>query len=788
MNIPTIFFYTVCLLILFSKGISAQFIQTQTVYGRILDKETKRPILGALVFVDDVYPIVSALTDADGVFYLNDVPIGRQSLKVSKRKYKKYFTNNLLVRSSGATYREIELIQFLSSGKEDIKQGIESRENTPVGLFTRQNTRSFTAENIERYPNSYNDPGRMAMAFPATQGYWDGRSDLSIQGLPFWGLGWTIEGVEVEHLNHFSTIGQVGGGISMLSVAVLGESDMGLGEIPNQHSNALSGVFDLKMKQGNLLKNEYSFGLGLLGLNFTVEGPIQKERSSFLINYRYSTLGVLNKLGLQLLGDNVENSFQDLSFALQFRSRNNRNVLNLFGVGGRSDENWIRLDAEDQVTDFHMSNQQFKNKIGLIGLNVKHILNKSSYIEWVAAFSGFYHYNKKQGDFSSENRLGLKHRNVNCEPYFKIRYTNRIIQNLLLQIGGKLKPTFAPYTEKIAYDYANAQLDTAVYSKNVILPSFDFYAQVLYRFSEKFSVRLGTTLLYHHFSRRGAVNPRFCLAYKIRTNSKLSLTGGAYSKNLHSTVHLQHARNRDTSGQTISLKIPTVYRSILSYRQVLPRDVSVQVDGFFNYLTNVPASDNQPGFWMFNDVRSNYLSSIQFNDKGKGLTYGGSFILEKVFTKDIFFILTTSVYRSLYKTNNQEEWKGSYLDNKFGGTLLGAKEWTFKKGGALQIGARFVVHAGTRYRAVNEAQTIQYANETIDDEQPYRTAPFYFRPDLRIAYRKDNKKSTFVFSLDIQNAVNIKNKRTEFWNYQTQNLNWRYQSSLIPVFNFRVNI
>ncbi len=56
-------------------------------------------------------------------------------------------------------------------------------------------------------------------------------------------------------------------------------------------------VFDIKLRNGNARKKEYAFQLGVMGTDLTAEGPFKEGyNGSYLINYRYSTLGILDKV------------------------------------------------------------------------------------------------------------------------------------------------------------------------------------------------------------------------------------------------------------------------------------------------------------------------------------------------------------------------------------------------------------------------------------------------------------------------------------------------------------
>lgn len=77
----------------------------------------------------------------------------------------------------------------------------------------------------------------------------------------------------------------------------------------------------------------------MIGLDFATEGPIVKGRSSYLVNYRYSTLGnSWDAMDIRLVSERESNRFQDLSFKLHFNSEDYKHAFSLWGIGGMSDE------------------------------------------------------------------------------------------------------------------------------------------------------------------------------------------------------------------------------------------------------------------------------------------------------------------------------------------------------------------------------------------------------------------------------------------------------------------
>ncbi|MCP4215268.1 MAG: TonB-dependent receptor, partial [bacterium] len=143
---------------------------------------------------------------------------------------------------------------------------------------------------------------------------------ISVRGNSPKGILWRIDGIEVPSPNHFTREGASGGAVSMLSHQVLTTSDFYTGAFPAEFGNALSGVFDLRMRNGNNEQSHHGIQASLLGLELATEGPFTKnKKASYLFNYRYSTLAVFGKMGFNI-GNSIT-SYQDMNYNLNFPTK-----------------------------------------------------------------------------------------------------------------------------------------------------------------------------------------------------------------------------------------------------------------------------------------------------------------------------------------------------------------------------------------------------------------------------------------------------------------------------------
>ena len=313
-------------------SISFGFAQNpaQTIKGTVVDQDSRQPLIGATVLIESIEPSMGTTTDVDGSFRLENVSVGRHTIRCQYLGYEAFISENIILNSAKELVLNIALVEAGHTTDEVVVTAFK-HSNEALNTMSIVSTRSFSVEETQRYAASANDPSRMAMGFPGVQASRDNRSDIVIRGNSGIGLLWRLEGIDIPNPNHFARKGSSGGGITVFSVSMLDNSDFSTGAFPAEYGNAFSGVFDIHFRKGNREKREYSFRAGLLGLDFSTEGPLKKGRSSYLINYRYSTLGLLNQMGIHLVGPRVDNNFQDLSFNLYFPSENNKSTFTLWG-------------------------------------------------------------------------------------------------------------------------------------------------------------------------------------------------------------------------------------------------------------------------------------------------------------------------------------------------------------------------------------------------------------------------------------------------------------------------
>ncbi len=366
-------FIAFCLLASFS--IHAQN-NRQNVRGVVLDKLSQTPLIGATVQIISATVNKGTATDEQGNYRLLDIPPDRYAIKISFIGYKDMVMPGVVVSSGKEVILDVAMEEDLTL--LDAVVVTATSKDKPVNELASISTRTFSMEEVNRYAGGRNDPARLAANFAGVSAPDDSRNDIVIRGNSPVGVLWRIDGMNVTNPNHFASVGTTGGAVSALNTNMLKSSDFMTSAFPAEYGNAISGVFDLRFRNGNTHKRETTLQMGVItGLEATTEGPINKKaNSSYLVGYRYSLAGLAQNVGIDI-GTASTPAYQDLSFKLN--SGNTKyGKFTLFSILASST---INIAGGSSSTLYGNGNQtDFASKIGIAGVNHFYKLNNKSFL------------------------------------------------------------------------------------------------------------------------------------------------------------------------------------------------------------------------------------------------------------------------------------------------------------------------------------------------------------------------------------------------------------------------
>ncbi len=760
--------FLLCFMVVLTS--QAQDNLTQTIKGTVVDSQTKQPLLGVNILVLDSEPAIGTITDENGLFRLENIPVGRASLAITYLGYEDYIVSEILVGSAKEVDLTISLIEAI--GKlDEVVLVLKKDPRKPNNSLATVSARSFSLEETKRFPASISDPGRMALSFAGVSNSDDETNEIVIRGNAPNQLLWKIEGVEVPEPNHFSEEGYSPGAISLISTNILGKSDFLTGAFPSEYGNATSGVFDINLRNGNADKKEYAFQFGVLGADFSAEGPFSKNyRGSYLINYRYSTLSLLNQI-IEVSDSGIP-TYQDVSFKVNLPI-NDRTKLSIWGIGGISDENI----EEEFIEELGLTqNGIFKSKTYMSGLTFTHFLQKGGKITARASYSG------NESDFVFTESNTQTNQNIedsdflqNASFRFNLEYLKKFNAKTTLKSGV----IYSALNFDVSTEAVRNETRATIVSEKGNSTLIQGFTQLKHRFTNKFSSSLGVHATSFSINDDFVIEPRIGFEYKISTKHLLSAGIGMHSRRMPLNQYFIRTTDDDlnqlTPNKNIDLMRATHY--ILGYDWQLFKKGHLKIEAYYQVLSRVAVVRNP-------QITDSFLNggfiNAEFIDSGSARNYGVELTLEKFFSDQYYFLSTLSVYDSKYQAADSN-WYNSAFNYNYIFNMVGGKEFTVNRKNVLGINGRFILNGGKRGTPYSETGDIEI-DQTLRNTLQFSE---YLRLDMSVSYRVNRPKVSHVFSLDIQNVSNRENVDQQFLT-EEGSLQTTTQLGIIPFINYKI--
>jgi hypothetical protein len=758
---------------------------TQTIHGTVVDEDTQVPLIGATVLILGSDPVLGASTDVNGRFEIRNVPIGRQDIQFQYLGYEPKTIPQIDVGSGKEVILKIEMLESTQNLQEVVVKA-EKDPTRPNNEMAVVSTRSFSLEQSERFAASGNDPGRMALSFAGVNLTDDITNEISIRGNSPQGLLWRLEGIEIPIPNHFNIDGLYAGNVSILSNNLLSQSDFSTGAFPAEYGNALSGVFDLSLRTGNDRKREYTVQLGFLGVEASAEGPFVKgKRSSYLVNYRYSTLGLFKAVGSDLGGDLVT-GFQDLNMKLNFPTKK-LGTFSVFAVGGLSNAGYeAEMDStkwDRRGWDQSRVDEDYKNHFLATGVSHKYVINERNYVHTTAAYT------------RSGNELQHSYLTDSLEFYDYWTYT---VNNSAVRLSTQFNTKFnSRHHLRYGFNYNHLIFrlrDLELwpngwrreFTANGSGNFFQLYAQHKYRINGNMTLIGGLHTSYFDVNGKFALEPRLAFDWKFAPKHRLSLGAGMHSR--QESLAFYFIQKEDEPGYINKhLDNSRAVHVVLGYDFRFFKDFNLKTEVYYQYLYGIPVKRRPNSFSIINNSDGAYETKSLVNG-GIGMNYGMELTLEKSFSKNYYFLVTGSFYNSRYQGSDRV-WRNTRYNGNYITSVTGGKDFRVGKDGKHLIGvnAKFFYAGGRRITPIDLKESIVAGEEVqINDRKFEDRVDDYYRLDIRLRFKHNLRRIAWEVSLDVQNVTNHLNEIDRRYDPNSETIVKRYQQGIIPVLRFRV--
>lgn len=777
---------------------------TQNVKGYIIDKQSEMPLIGATIELISNEKSIGAVTDYDGYFRLEGVPVGRQSLRFSYLGYSTITLPNLEVTAGKEVILNIALEETVEKLAEVVVRAEVSKDRAQNELAT-VSARTFGVEEVTRYSGGRSDVARLAANFAGVSTPDDSRNDIVIRGNSPTGVLWRLEGIPIPNPNHFSTLGTTGGPVSAMNPNLLKNSDFLTSAFPSEYGNALAGVFDLGFRTGNRDEHEFMFQMGAVsGIEAMAEGPINQQKgSSYLVAGRYAFTGLATALGLDI-GTNAVPNYQDLAFKIDF-GKGKLGKMTLFGIGGMSDIDFLHDEVDEEDLFAAPDEDAFaRSKFGVIGLKNNVILDDKTYVRSIIAFS------TAQNTFDQYRFFNLDTENENRIKYFETdnienrisfsSFINRKFNAKWTARAGVLVENFQ--NDIIANDRENRpdrDEDGApdwftVYDFDGNATLIQAYAQTQFKPTDKWTFNAGLHSQYYDLNTQIVVEPRLAVNYHLSPGQTLNVGYGLHHQNAPIPIQLLQeevspgvfeATNKD-------MEFTRSHHFVLGYDVKLGNDWRAKLELYNQVINNVPVESTPTSFSILNIGDDFGFPDDVFNlqNTGTGSNRGIELTLERFFSKGFYGLLTTSIFDSKYEGSDGIE-RNTAFNNGYVVNVLMGKEFKLRKNSryTFTFDTKLTTAGGRYYTPVDLEASNAIQSEVLQEELAYseRFDP-YFRWDVKLGFKMNSKKRQLShhFFLDIQNVTNRENVFARRYNRQTNQVNEVYQLGFFPDFMYRI--
>jgi hypothetical protein len=743
---------------------------SQRVNGRVVDKSLRSAIAGVNIILIGVQDTLHTNSDAFGYFSVEQVFPGRYQLQASHTGYQS-LNREVLVISARST----EVSLFMEESSNVLKEV----EVTARSLTSETGVQSITIEKALRVPANFFDPVRVLTTYPGVMTANDQNNTIVIRANSPAGLLWKVNGLDVVNPNHLANAGTFsdkpaayGGGVNIISSQLLDRTDFYTGSFPVQYGNAMSGIVNMNLREGDKREEHFIGQVSLIGLDVAADGPIgKKENTSFVVNYRSSTIAVLSALGAKFGDEDI--NFQDLTFSIDSRLSKEKK-LSVFGFFGMSKNDFEHKDSLKWELDKDQYDIKYASRNFGMGMTMNQTF-KNVHASTGISISG----NDQSRDQFASPQIDLGKVNVTyLDQYSDIKYLVSAFGRLTAKINSNILES------GITVNYMTDDILTA--SQYGISPTskltgtvegllFQPYVQWRMFLSEKWIAQSGLRYMHYTFNNSGVLEPRIAIEFIPNAQSSVRFTYNLVSQVQQAATYLNQNKN---------LALSKSHHFDLSVATVTSKSLQFTANLYYQMMWDIPVQKNPSSYSALNSIetwgQNNLISA------GTGNNYGVEVLTEKSFYDKSYFIVGGSWYKSTYQGSDGIQ-RSTRFDGNYSVNMTYGKEWSKEKKSSYRtfgVSSRLLYLGGLRESPIIPDQN---SPTTIHDE----TKAFenklsdYFRFDLRLNWRKNKNGYTRTIAIDIQNLFNSQNEAYHYYDHIKNKINKQYQLGVIPILVYR---
>ncbi len=719
---------------------------TGVISGLVFEEVSERPGVGALVTISGTNLFGTA--DENGYYVINEVPASTYVLKVSLIGYEARAVTDVVVTPGRRVTKNVSL-KPVAAGVTRIRAEDYFTEKSDVSVSAY----SMSKEEIRRQPGGTSDIYRVISTLPGVNAV-DVTSDLVVRGGDPTENLTVMDDVEVFNPVHYGETYGAGGAISALNLELVDDVEFFAGGYPAEYGDRMSGVVDIRFREGDRSNYHVSTDMNLAGFGLIVEGPLG-SRGSFVGSGRKSFLEVLSRVtdftGPSSSVPRYYDTQGKIVYDLSPRHR-------LSGLGFYASDR-IDLDPSKEYSrsydvDWYANQRAF-------GLTWRWLYSDRGALTLTGSHTGNYWNIRSSNAFSwaYEQSEGF-------DNALKGKMTYQLHPRIILNWGGSARyvtiwshawgvPGYTSTGQPVNpynYLYDPDTYKAAAFVETTVKPW------------ERLSVTTGARADYLEYTGRTTAAPR--LGSKLAVTDKLSLNA-AYGRYYQTPAYTYLAANDHSYGPALYSGRADHYIAGATY--LLRPDLEVGAEAYYKNLFDLPVMGIENGERLVRNF-------------GSGYARGGEVFYHKKLSGRVFTRGTYGYCQSYRRRRDGEPLRPSGYDQTHSFNVIAGYEpwdtWLFSAKFKYATGRPYTPVAGSYYDPVAE----QWFR--INGEINSARLPSYQRLDLRFDksfYRKSWSLTTYF---DLQNAYDAANVSGFSYNDDYSESSPSYMWGIMPIGGF----
>ena len=732
------------------------FGQSGRIEGKVFDKSNGEPLPFVNVIIAGTN--IGSTTDMDGRFIFTGVTPGFVNLQASFVGYSTKLSPDLMITNATPAYIELKLEPMETKLEEVVIR---------VSPFERPNDAPMSMQKIglaeiETNPGANRDISKVIQSFPGVAATPSFRNDILVRGGGPAENVYYLEEVEVPNINHFQTQGASGGSNGIINADQITNVDFYSGGFPAEKGDALSSVFEFKLKDGNPDKPKWRFTLGASEIAFSGDGPAGKK-SDYIFSVRRSYLQFLfSALQLPFLP-----TFTD--YQVKWRTKiNAKNEIKIISLGA--------LDQFALNTGIKDPDAQQEYILSFIPVNN----------QWSYAIGGVYkHYgrNSLHTVVLSRNMLNYesyKYPNNNESLPKNFDYASQEIENKLryeytvlfngFQLRGSVNTEYAKYNNQTTnYFFLNDEVQENRYTTDIgFLKWGASFSMTKSFFGDRLSTVIGIRADANNYSTQmqniaDQLSPRLALRYSFLQRYSVSFSIGRYYE-LPAYTALGFKNNENILvNKENGISYIKSDQIVAGFEYSLNENVLFTLEGFNKTYDNYPFSLVDSVSLATKGGDFGVIGDEPVLSIGEGRAYGFELSNRTRIGRKLNLIVSYTFFRSeiqdKYGDYVPTSWDNQHVFVATGSYNL-KKNWT--------VGAKFRFAGGlpyTPYDMETSSRVDAWATRgrafiNYDEVNSLRLSSFN-QLDIRVDKRLYFKKWSLMLYLDIQNLYNFQSEEPD---------------------------